>query len=415
MFRLHCSMAVLFAMILGGCGGGSSSDPTPTLDQGAVRLLLGQNTLPSFDSLVVHISASAMENRHFAYTALTEECILDDIPPGSDRNFKVQVYADGGQLVQQGEAVSDVAAGETIALTVVLQALAGFLQVEVPLGLGNSLGIARGTLTLSATGAADRTVAMLLENGKGSFATGALPLDVEFVLRVQLYNASGTVLYNGQRTVKLATLVQTETLTLTSTQGTARLQLQLASSKPAQILASLPSATRRVPAASAEVIFTELLPYPKTSGDDFEFMELYNTTLDTLELSGCSIARLRTSSGASARLELPAGFTLAPMAYGVLGRDSATFAPLRYQSFVLSNSGQSLVLYCGSVLLDSLYYSAATDTLNPFPLEAGKSLQLPLSNWQKRTLGSSWCAGTRALTMGALTVLSGPGLDAECL
>ncbi len=394
----------------GGDGGGGAVLPT----RSEARILLGKESVPLFDSLVVLVSSSDMTSMHFLYSDLQEELKLTDLPPGTDRTFKVQVFADGGQMVQQGEVVSDLPSGEPVTLNIALQALAGFLRVEVPLGFDNSAGIVAGSMVLKSSGQPDKTYALQIVDGKGFFLTGALPLNTDFTLQIDLTDAGNGVLFNGTRSLRLASLLQNESLALKSTRGEANLILTLASGKPMQILASLPVAQLRIPVKEHEVLITELFPYPKTSGDDYEFMELYNTTLDTLDISGCSIGKTRTSSGATAALSMPTGTLLAPMSYWVLGRDSVSFAQYRYTSFVLSNSGQSLVLHCAGILLDSLTYALPSDLVNPFPLVAGASMQLPLRNWQSRALGASWCAGEDSVNVGGLPALGSPGKDALC-
>lgn len=394
----------------GGDGGGGAVLPTRC----EARILLGKESVPLFDSLVVLVSSSDMTSMHFLFSDLQEELKLTDLPPGTDRTFKVQVFADGGQMVQQGEVVSDLPSGEPVTLNMVLLALAGFLRIEVPLGFDNSAGIVAGSMVLKSSGQPDKTYVLQIVDGKGFFLTGALPLNTDFMLQIDLIDTGNVILFNGTRSLRLASLLQNESLALKSTRGEANLVLTLASGEPMQILASLPVAQLRVPVKEHEVLFTELFPYPKTSGDDYEFMELYNTTLDTLDLSGCIIGKTRTSSGATAALSMPTGTLLAPMAYWVLGRDSVSFAQYRYTSFVLSNSGQSLLLHCAGLVLDSLTYALPSDLVNPFPLVAGASMQLPLRNWQSRALGASWCAGEDSVSVGGLPALGSPGKDALC-
>jgi len=406
--------ALLFSLLsLAACGGGDESH-SPILERGSARLLLGKNSVPFFDSLVVEVDGDSMDSRHFQFSSILTDLRLDDLPPGEARSFSVRVYADGGQLVQQGESVADLRSGEETSLTILLVAVAGFLQVEVVLGLENPYGVVSGNLVLRAPDGAERSVSMQISEGKGFFATGALPLGTEFDMQVELYGADGKILFSGNRKVRIADLLQRETLLLHSAQGGAVLKIELAASEPVQILAALPGSQRRIPVRSGEVFLSEFLPYPKTSGDEFEYFELYNSTLDTLALGSCALGRSRSSAGATSLLPLPTELLLPPMSFVVLGRDSVVRAEHRYSGFIMSNSGQSLALFCGTLLLDSLTYASSTDSLNPFPLEVGKSLQLPLSNWKNRQRGSSWCAGGDSLWLGSLLVRGSPGLDAAC-
>lgn len=403
-------MAFVFLVACGREGGGTISPQ----EQSFVRLQLGRNQVPGLDSVVVGVSGSEMAPLHFAYNEFTPQLVLEDIPPGPDRRFVVQVYASGGVLVQQGESVADILSGETVNLTVALQALVGFLHIHVPLGLNNEWGIVSGELQVLDEGGDTFVYSMTLGEGFGAFETTALPLNNPLLVQLKLHDASGSTLFTGERTVVLANIVQNEELTLRSTRGTAAITIQLASMEPLQILANLPVSSKRAPMAANEMLFTEIFAYPKTGGDDYEYLEIYNTTLDTLHLQGCSIGRSRSSSGATSVFALSEAVSVAPMEYYVLGRDSADLADEHYSSFVLSNSGQSLVLFCGDLVLDSLSYLPASDAENPFPLSMGVSMQLPIAQWKQRHQGSSWCSGTQSYTSGSLTFKGSPGAAAIC-
>jgi hypothetical protein len=92
----------------------------------------------------------------------------------------------------------------------------------------------------------------------------------------------------------------------------------------------------------------------------------------------------------------------------VLGRAEAEVAlEYTYADFSLGNEHQNLGIFCNRIVIDYLYYynsSKATETglTSPFPVSQGKAMQLPLSRWQSRSLGESWCQG------------ASPGEDAGC-
>lgn len=396
----------------GDHGGGSDMESIP---QGSAQLMLGRNTVPFFDSLVLDVEGEGMEKRTQAFTQEQEGVLLEEIPPGDARRFSARVYADQGKLVQSGEVVAAVPTGERISLSLSLQAEAGFLELSVPLGLDNALGIASGSMELSAADGSHSLYPMSLGTGQGSFMSGALPLDKDFSLAVNLVGGKGEVLYTGSRTVRLSSLVQREVLELRSTRGSVALKLILSSLEPAQIWAKLPGSLARKASLPQDLVFTEVLAWPKTGGDDFEYLELYNATLDTLDVGGCLIGKTRASTGATVSFALNEGLRVSPMSYLLLGRDSVAQAQMRYQNFVLSNNGQSLVLHCEGNLVDSLYYGLPGDSLHPFPLQMGKALQLPLGNWKARASGNSWCAGGDSVHIGSLGILGSPGKEASCV
>jgi hypothetical protein len=139
------------------------------------------------------------------------------------------------------------------------------------------------------------------------------------------------------------------------------------------------------------LFFTEISANP-TEGTNFQYMELYNITLDTLQLKGCKIARDQEYSGSTGKLVLN-DLILPPMEHIVLGRSSVISADYNYGSFQLLLTGQSLGLFCGdsAIAIDTLTYSNKGD--NIFPLEKGRAMQLPLANYENRSLGKSWCFG----------------------
>ncbi|MDR2732901.1 MAG: hypothetical protein LBB36_06745, partial [Fibromonadaceae bacterium] len=195
----------------------------------------------------------------------------------------------------------------------------------------------------------------------------------------------------GEKQISLSSISQTETMQLQSTLGSAILELETSTSEPTQILAVLPISVSRPPQKYGDLFFTEIFAYPKTSGQDFEYMEVYNSTLDTLLLSGCRVAENETSSTATKKLNMPNNLALPPMEYLFFGRDSVAFAHFNYKSFHLLTAGQSLGFFCGDLVVDTLTFYAKGD--NPFPLEMGKAMQLPLANHVSRTSGASWCFG----------------------
>jgi hypothetical protein len=336
-----------------------------------------------------------MADIHVSKNSFGDNIKIEGIPLGENRKFAVKVYADSGILVQEGEATADLNSNQTTTIPIPLKALAGFLRLEIPLGLSTNTEVHSGILLLDSL-----KFKMQIENGKGIFNTGALPLNQIFTLKLELKNIKNEIIFTGQKQISLSSILQTETMQLQSTRSSVILELETSFNGPAQILAVLPLSVSRKPENYGDLFFTELYIDPKTNGDNFEYMEIYNATIDTLELSHCKIAQSRSSTGATQRLYMPDDLTLQPMEFLILGRDSVENADFNYQSFVLQNSKQSLGFFCDNLVIDSLYYSENID--NPFPMARGKAMQLPLANFANRTLGTSWCFG------------SSPRQDASC-
>lgn len=382
---------IITALFLASCGSDSenSGSNTGKNSKTSVSLFLGKMEMPLFDSISVHISALDMESIHITEVFSKENLKIEGISEGANRKFEVKIYADGGKLIQEGEATADIKAGEITTIPIVLNVLFGFLKLEVPLGIVNNTGVNSGKLYLDSF-----EFDMKIENGKGIFNTGALPANQNFKLRIELENSSGDILFTGSDTFMLSSLLQTKTIQLKSTKGSAVLELKESSDNPNQIIAMLPESAYgfREPQNYSDLFFTEIFADPKVSGTDYQYMEIYNATSDTLLLSSCTIARDRSNSPTGGKLNMPSYLSLPPMKYIVLGRDSVSDADYNYKTFSLLMSGQSMVFYCGGTLIDSLYYSK--DSLNYFPLIRGTPMQLPLENYANRIKGSSWCFGS---------------------
>jgi hypothetical protein len=401
-FRVLCIAAcsLLSAMIgllivaCSGGGGSSVGGGSGNATEGVVKLFLGKVQVPMFDSIIVDVSAADMASIHVSKKTLDENLKIEGIPQGETRKFEIKIYADSGALVQKGEAIADIKAGESITIPIKLEALAGFLRLEVPIGITNSTGVSSGKLFLD-----DLEFDMQIENGKGVFNTNSLPLDTDFSMRIELKDETGEILFTGSKNISLSSISQTETMQSQSNRGSVILELSASSTGSSQGVVTLPS-NSRPPEKYGEVFFTEIYVDPKASGDNFEYLEIYNATLDTLELSTCRVARNRSTTANSYRFNMPENLILPPAEFLFFGRDSVVLASFNYNGFTLANSEQSLGFFCGNSVIDSLYYTTSAE--NKFPITRGKAMQLPLANYEIRALGSSWCLGFS------------PGEDAVC-
>ncbi|MCL2101966.1 MAG: hypothetical protein FWH22_09680 [Fibromonadales bacterium] len=353
---------------------------------GTVKLTLGKLQVPLFDSVSVHVSAANMESMSITAKSISDNVKIDGIPLGESRKFEVKVYADHGKEVLRGEAVADIIAGQTITIPITLIPISGFLRLEIPLGIPNNTDIRSGTLYLGSL-----EFQMQFENGKGVFSTGALPLNQTFSLYLELKSSNGEILFFGEKQIKLSSILQAETMQLQSTRSSVTLELEMSYDGPVQILAMLPISVSREPRYYGDLFFTEIYADPKVNGDDFEYMEIYNATLDTLELANCRAARSRSSATATQMLDMPPDLILPPMKFLFFGRDSVEGADFNYEGFTLANTSQSLGFFCKDFVIDSLFYSTNED--NPFPIKRGAAMQLPLSNFADREIGASWCDG----------------------
>jgi len=383
-----CSMwTAVIGLLLVACNGGGSGGDGGGETEGTVKLFLGKLQVPLFDSISVDISATDMASIHISKKSLEDNIKIEGIPHGENRKFEVKIYADSGVLVQKGEAVTDIIADENITVPITLSALFGFLRLEIPLGFTNNTGVSSGKLILGNMDSVD----MIFEYGKGVFNTKSLPLNKELLLDIKLYDISGKLLFTGSESLCLSSISQTETIQLHFTLGSASLELIASSEGPMQILAMLPESAygkKRIPQEYGEIFFTEIYANPASTEDDyFQYMELYNSTSDTLQLSNnCKLIRM--DNGTEHKIT---NLSIAPMSYAIIGRNKAPSRDYTCGSFNLLKTDMRLELLCGDLAIDTLAYSSKGD--NKFPLVKGTAMQLPLENYENRVLGSSWCLG----------------------
>jgi len=365
------------------CGKGGGSSGGGDEEGGSVKLYLGKLSVPMFDSITVTISAADMATIYVSKKSLDENLKIDGIPQGEDREFEVKVYADG-KLVQKGKASSPIVADESVVVPIILDALYGFLRLEIP--IGNNSIIRSGKMSIDY----NLVYEMTFENGKGVFNTNALQLDEPLFLRIELRGENGDLLFSGEEHVILRFISQTETIKLSSTNGSAVLELTASSEGPMQILATLPATAygKGFPENYGDIMFTEIYANPASTEDDyFQYMELYNSTSDTLQLSNCKIKRTDKNSD-SIKIS---NFNIPPMSYAIIGRNKVQDKDYS-SSFSLLKTAMGLGLFCKEQAIDTLTFSNKGE--NIFPLEKGTPMQLPLENYKTRTLGSSWCLGS---------------------
>jgi hypothetical protein len=160
---------------------------------------------------------------------------------------------------------------------------------------------------------------------------------------------------------------------------------------------SLP-ATRRAPKQN-DLVITEFLSAPlKTDSSQYEFIEIYNGSTDTLALNGCTIG---TGSAGNKAWEILKS-EIAPGSALVFG-DTSVNTPDVFRNTAtwgdLTNTKSSIVLQCNGTMLDSLFYSNVQDSTtiipnNSNPSKNPQSSQLDIRYWQNRGTGDSWCMGT---------------------
>ena len=136
-----------------------------------------------------------------------------------------------------------------------------------------------------------------------------------------------------------------------------------------------------------DVIVTELMIDPSPAPDpQGEWIELRNRTDKALSLEGCKIHDQGTDTVALS--SDGAGPVLEAQGFLLLGFSDPS-ADVSYQTMLLDNLADEVVLTCPSGVVDGLQYGAAV-----FPVVPGQAMALDpaLESAQQNDLPSSWCA-----------------------
>ena len=381
--------------LFAGCSESGSSSPSPAIQAtAAVTMRLDYIKAPLADSLV--LDCYGADTLH--YSLDPESPYIDlDLFPSDSWKFEARLYANGA-LMQQGEATARLEAGTAIDIAIQMHAIVGFVYVEIPLGLKNPAGIASGSMTLEG-GGASYTYPMQVAGSTAVFKSEMLPLGYDYDLTITMRDSAGTDIYRVSETFRLDESSPVPELQIKSLRTDVHFDIDFAGDVNVSISTALP-AKRTVP-RPGDLLITEFMTSPlRSDSTQYEFIELYNGTLDTLLLAGCTLgATSQESKSWPITLEY-----IAPGKAAVFGDTSASTPP-KYRNTAtwgdLTNTKGSIVVACGGEPVDSLFYSATQDTvLNNLVPNSSTTTKNPLSThldigmWDSRENPASWCIGS---------------------
>lgn len=393
---LFLLIQVLIVLVFFACGGGETVENIVSdSNQVAISLVAESNIeleQDSWDSIVVNVSGEGLSDLHIVDSNFTDDYIaIDNLAPGNARLFEVLVYKDGLKLYS-GSVTSDLGEGEVVDLEVILKPQTANFTIRIPIGISNPKDISDGSVSLTGDNLSI-TKGFEVQGNEAVFEFTEIYFGI-YDVDLILLNSVGDSIYSYSNQIILdENSDDYYSLELESLLTGAVLSLEIEFSPNDNYYVNYPNVKVRSPKSFSEIIFTEILANPKTSGDDFEFIEIYNASLDSLKLDGCELLKDKGSTTTTTKLSLN-GFELIipPSQYMILGRDSVDFANANYSGFTLTNSGQSLFMVCDDIIIDSLIFSDSNDDENSFPMEISQSLQLDLTKYEDRLLGSSWCS-----------------------
>ncbi len=389
-------LAILVLLFL-GCDSKSSSPITPE-GEAALAFKIANSDIEC-DSIQVLLSKSGAiaYSKTMAWEGAEDQYLLDDTPWGDSIEIELNLFNDLGKVLYVGLAITDIELGGLTTVSVMLQSMFAKVYIEIPVGLENVQDIVGGGLSITNS---ERSYSVPLE-GSAPVKHFAIPLvdfGDDYVVNLYLWDSGGDTLYMYNSVIDITNETATN-LAFSLQSLISQLQLDITFSEMIEVsgVAIFPKAQLKNAREFHDVMITELSPYPRSGGDDYEWIELYNTGMDTVNLKGCALKKTITSSTATTRVEIEEDLFIDPSAFLVLGRDSVDFADFNYSSFILSNSGQSIYIMCDTLMIDSLIYKSASDSINPFPIESGYSLDIEVAHIRERENGMHWCSGSDSI------------------
>lgn len=389
--------AILCAITFWNCSSESEQSNNATVEGSTanVALKLEYSSAPLLDSLV--LDCYGADTLH--YVRATEDASFSlELFPSDHWNFKAKIYANG-TLMQVGELETKLDAGTSVNLNIQMHAIVGFVFIDIPLGLHNEAGIKSGEMKLVSK-SGSHTIPMEFSANRGFFKSGSLKLGETYDITITLKDSNDKKIYELSDKFDLTEDSPVPSLKLKSLRTQVELAIQAASDKNLELSLPLPAGYRKPKVE--EILITEYFSAPSTNDTtQFEFVEIYNGSLDTLILDDCSLGI--TSSSSTKHFPLTIS-EIAPSQVLVLGNPNGKNTPPLFVNTDgwadMANSKGQVILKCDGVTLDSLYYSSAPDSLHSNVVPAmgsskyGSSGQLNINQWESRRDSSAWCLGT---------------------
>lgn len=395
---ISTAATLLCAGALWNCSGETASSNGSAAQETTftnVALKLVYNAPPLLDSLV--LDCYGADTLHLVHAANDGNFSMDLFP--SDRwIFEAKVYANGN-LMQVGELETKLEAGTNINLNIQMHPLVGFVYVEIPLGLQNAAGIKSGIMTLT-SGEKKYELPMVIDASKGYFKSEMLKLGETYDVTISLRDQDNNEIYALKDRFLLSEDSPNPNLSLQSLRAQISIAIQAAVEKNVNLILPLPAGYR--PPHAEELLITEYLSAPDSKdSSQYEFVEIFNGSLDTLILDDCTLSITSGSNSKSFPLTIS---EIPPAGLLVLGSANSERTPSRNINtegwLDLGNSKGAIALKCGNELMDELYYATEPDSLHPNVVPAlgsskyGSSGQLNIDKWITRHDGSAWCLGT---------------------
>jgi hypothetical protein len=385
----------LTALTCWNCSGDSQAEsPIDTIQIGEsanIALNLDYTETPLLDSLV--LDCYGTDTLHLVHS-IDKKSFNLDLFPSDNWKFNAKLYANGS-LMQEGEVTTALEAGSAVSLKIPMHALIGFVYVKIPIGFGNPAGIKSGEMKL--TSEEDTyTYPMVFDSDNVTFTSDKLKLNRKYHISLSMLDENGKAIFSLEDDFTLDETTPIPSFQIASLRSKIELAIDIAKEVNVQIPLTIP-AMKRSPIVNDIVISEFFLNANKSDSTQFNFVEFYNGSTDTLVLDKCTFGKTSDTDGSAefGAIELPPNEAL------VIGEAESADIEGIYKyteslpAFVKSSS--SIVLQCDGAILDSLYYGKADSLItSPIPVHTAtsgvrKSTQLNIELWDKRDEPNSWC------------------------
>lgn len=375
-------------IVIGGCS--QTTEPHEySYKTSTLSLDFQENLFLTVSVDSIHVIWNGPKLVEWGEVYVSGEVQLPLLSPGLGQWVQVELYSQDS-LRYLGAALFDVEENSIFQQTLVMKPQFKMIHIEIPIGLANPMQIAGGEMKLHDSITA-WVESLKLDSYPPYFEMGPIPIMTAYEVEFILWNIAGDTLYH-----------QTDSLTIDSTDMTlmidelsslvvpGKLSIKLNDDTQVNSTLTLGMSAKRLGVNLKDVILSELMIQPTSTGSGFEFVEIMNTTLDTLILDSCRLSKSRASSALSSVVYLDS-VHLSPGSFLVLGGDSILSKDYSLGTFSLTNTRQDLLLLCQDNLLDSLSYETSIDSLNYWPHAVGKSIQIGPGSWNQGEDPSSWC------------------------
>ncbi|HEX2612940.1 MAG TPA: lamin tail domain-containing protein [Fibrobacteria bacterium] len=363
------------------------------------------------DSIHVRVSAPDMDTARFGFSGSPQSVSLLDLPPGAARTFSVRLFR-GGRLLYAGESVAALTSAGKNNVTVNCLPEFSRLTASVHIPTDFPKAVSGGTLRLWG-GGDTLTVAASVNGELRNFRLEEVPGDRDYAVSIVLWGAKGDTLAKAFKSDLRVPKGQSAALVLPLTLAFTQLSLSMSVAEPrsTSLVLALPGG-RRTPSAFGDAVFSEAYPIPtaEEGGDNGEWLELFNRSADTLDVSGCQVLR-DAGTSASMVAAVPSGTTIAPGRTLVMGKAGASFAQVVIGASALSltNTSARLAFSCasGATLVDTLRYSTSTTDTVAARIQTGKVASLRPSRVASRNSMDAWCLSATVPASGEFAATPG--------